>query len=409
MLVILLLAACGGAAGPPPLAMTPTPVSPSAATATALPPVSPTANLTASCVETFDPLVDYFPDQVTVAYGAGFSVEYARHYKLVTVETPFPGAEVPATFLLVQCGAPVPDGFDDAIIVEVPVQRMVALSTSYLPYLPALGLVDRLVGVENFSFITTEAIREQIDAGALAEVGSGGEVNVEAVLAAAPDLVMTFATGAADFDAGPKLEEAGVTVVLNADYLEVSPLGRTEWVKFIATFFNAEAAATTWFDGVAAEYEALVDLAAAVDERPTVLLNTPFDNIWYLPGGEGYQAQLLRDAGASYVWADEPGTASLALDFEAVYARAADAEYWINVGFYGGRDDLLATDERFGEFDAFATGQIFNNDARQNAFGGWDYYEGGVANPNLVLADLIKLFHPELLPDHAFVYYRPLE
>ena len=408
--LLLLLSACSGVPTVPG-AITPTPLPPPApaSEATATAQTAPAANLTDGCVETFDPTLDYFPDRVSVDYGAGFSVEYARHYKLLTVETPFPGAETPASYLLVQCGAPVPDGFDDAVMVEVPVQRMVALSTSYLPYLPELDMVERLVGVENFSYITTTAIRTQIDAGVLAEVGSGGEVNVEAVLAAEPDMVMTFATGAADFDAGPKLQEAGVTVVLNADYLETTPLGRTEWVKFIATFFNAEAAATEWFGQVAAGYEALSGLAAEAQAQPTVLLNTPFDSVWYLPGGEGYQAQLLRDAGAAYLWADEPGTASLPLDFEAVFASAADADFWINVGFFGGLDDLEAADARFAAFAAFQNGQVYNNDARQNEFGGWDYYEGGVANPHLVLGDLIAIFHPELLPDHAFVYYRPLE
>jgi iron complex transport system substrate-binding protein len=205
------------------------------------------------------------------------------------------------------------------------------------------------------------------------------------------------------------LQEAGLPVVINADYLDSSPLGRAEWVDFIALFYNEEAISELWFSGVVSDYEALVGLAAGVEERPTVFVNTPFDGTWFLPGGQNYMAQLLRDAGADYLWSEDEGTGSLFLDFETVFDEAADADYWLNIGFFGSLDDLVATDERFAEFAAFENGRIYNHDAITNENGGSDFFESGAILPNIVLADLIKIFHPDLVPDHDLVYYRLVE
>ncbi len=380
------------------------------------PTIEPTAapetlseNLTDSCVAEYDENVDYFPQKATVKYASGYTIEYFNNYKVLTIPLPWQGAEESVQYVLVQCGTPPPEDFAAATIIEVPVQSFVSMSTTYLPYLDQYGLIDRLVGVDNASFISNEAVRAKYDAGELTEIGSGGDVNVEAAIDLDPDLIMTSASGFADFDAHPKLEEVGLTVALNADYLDTTPLGQAEWGKYLAAFFNKEGEAEEQFADVVAQYEELTALTADAVERPTVFNNTPFDGTWYMPGGNSYVAQLLADAGAAYLWADDESTGSLFLDFETVFDRAADADYWINIGFFATLDDLAAADERFTEFAAYQNGNVFNNDARVNEFGGNDYYESGAANPHLVLADLISIFHPDLLPEHEFVYYRQVE
>lgn len=409
-LLLLWLAACSGSQ--------PTVEPTSEPTATAVPAptaeptaemVAPTANLTDGCVETYAEGVDYFPQKAQITHSSGFTIEYFDHYKVVTVKSPYPGAEAEATYLLVQCGTPIPAGFEDVVTLELPINSFVAMSTTYLPHLPTLNAVDKLVGLDSLAFASTEEVRQRIDAGQVAEVGFGAEVNVEQVLDLDPDMVMTYSSGSADFDAQPKLEEAGINVVVNSDYLDANPLGQAEWVKFLAAFFNQEAAATTWFDGVAAEYQTLSDLAATAETQPTVLLNTPYEGTWYMAGGQSYAAQLLADAGANYLWADDPSDTTLYLDFETVFDKAQAADYWLNLGFVSSLADLATTDERFADFAAFQNGRVYNNDGRMNASGGNDYYEGGAANPHIVLADLIKVFHPELLPEHEFVYYRMME
>lgn len=370
---------------------------------------APSSNLTDGCVENYDESVDYFPQKTAVTHADGFTVDYFNNYKVVTVAAPWLGAEDSATYLLVQCGTPAPEGFDDAVTIEVPINSFVSMSTTYLPYLDTFGKLDTLVGVDSGSFAYNPTVQEMLAAGELVELGSGSTVNVEAALELDPDVIMTSASGSADFDTHPKLEEVGLTVVLNADYLDVTPLGRAEWGKFIAVFYNEEAQAEALFNDVVSEYEALTALTADLAERPTVFANTPYEGTWYMPGGQSYTAQLFDVAGADYLWGEDESTSTLFLDFETVFDRAADGDYWLNLGFVFSLADLEAADERFADFAAFQNGTVYNYDLRTNEFGGNDFFESAAANPQLVLADLIKIFHPDLLPDHELVYYRIVE
>ena len=388
------------------------------AEATAVPTLEPTAepiaeapssNLTDSCVATYDESIDYFPQKTAVSQADGFTIEYFNNYKVVTVAAPWLGAEDSATYVLVQCGTPNPAGYEDAIVLDVPISSFVSMSTTYLPYLDAFGLMDSLVGVDFGTYAYNPNVQDKLAASELVELGSGSTVNVEAALELSPDVIMTSASGSADFDTHPKLEEVGLTVVLNADYLDVTPLGRAEWGKFIAVFYNEEAQADAAFNNIVLEYDALTALTANVSERPTVFANTPFEGTWYVPGGQSYTAQLLDAAGADYLWGTDESTGTLFLDFESVFDQAADGAYWLNIGFISALADLEASDERYTNFAAFQNGTIYNYDLRTNEFGGNDFFESAAANPQLVLADLIKIFHPELVPDHQFVYYRILE
>ena len=370
---------------------------------------APSSNLTDGCVENYDESVDYFPEKTAVTHADGFTIDYFNNYKVVTVAAPWLGAEDSATYVLIQCGTPAPEGYEDAVTIEVPISRFVSMSTTYLPYLDKFGLLDSLVGVDFGSFAYNSAVQDKLAAGELVELGSGSTVNVEAALELEPDVIMTSASGSADFDTHPKLEEVGLTVVLNADYLDVTPLGRAEWGKFIAVFYNEEAQADTLFNTVVAEYEALLAQTAALTERPTVFANTPFEGTWYMPGGQSYTAQLFNAAGADYLWGEDESTSTLFLDFESVFDQAAAGDYWLNLGFVSTLADLEAADERYADFAAFQNGTVYNYDLRSNEFGGNDFFESAAANPQLVLADLIKIFHPDLLPDHELVYYRLVE
>ncbi len=310
--------------------------------------------------------------------------------------------------MLVQCGTPAPEGYADALVMDVPVQSIIALSTTYLPHLESLGVLDSLVAIDSLLWTTTAAVQERIAADAVIEVGSGSSINLESVLDLEPDLVMTYGTGIPDYDTHPVLLEAGVPVVLNGDFVEQVPLGRTEWMKFLAFFFNKEGEATTIFDNVVTEYNEVAALAASVESKPTVLVGSVYNGTWYVSGGKSYTAQLLTDAGAAYLWADEGDVGSIPLDFEAVFDKAAEADYWINPdsAFWFSVDDVLASDDRYGDFAAVNGGTLYNNNALVNENGGNAFYESGAANPQIVLKDLVKIFHPDLLPDHELVYYR---
>jgi iron complex transport system substrate-binding protein len=352
--------------------------------------------------------IDHFSHKTEILYARGFTVEYHGNYKVVTVRTPWPGASTNMKYLLVQRGAPPPEGYDDARVIEIPSRRVITLSTTYIPYLYMLDLTDRIIGHDDSRYVFNPSVRKMIEEGRIMEVGEGAKANVELVMALEPDLIMTFHTGN-EQDSYPKLVEAGLPVVVNAEWNEQDPLAMAEWIKFIALYFNREAEAELIFNRIVDEYGDLRTRTADVQIKPTVLVGAPFQGTWWMAGGRSFFARLLEDAGALYLWKDNNDTGAIPLDFEAVYARAAEAEFWINTGYWEQRADALEEDPRFNEFRAYREGRMYNNNRRVNEYGGNDYWESGRANPHKVLADLVAIFHPDLMPDHGFVYYRRLE
>ncbi|MBI1258098.1 MAG: ABC transporter substrate-binding protein [Chloroflexi bacterium] len=370
-----------------------------------------------ACVSNYDATVDYFPDKVEPDYSKGWTVEYHNNYKVVDVTTPWPGAAASDAFryILVECGTPKPEGYDGAEFIEIPAGKVIALGTSYIPQLNELGVLDDLIGVDSFDFFNTPAVVDMIAANKLIAVGSGSSVNVEAVLNADPGLILTFGSGSPDYDAHPALIQAGAPVVVASDYVEQTPLGQAEWIKFTSMFYDKEAVANQVFGEKADAYAQLVELTKGVTDQPLVLWNSysSYSNNWFIPGSESFAANYVRDAGGKLVLGDSPelqgNNNALPFDFEAVYAAGLNADIWMP-GVFGVSilGDLVAQDARYADFAAVKSDQVYNYDARENANGGNDYFETGVANPQDVLADLIKIFHPDLLPDHTLIYFRQL-
>ncbi len=381
---------------------------------TVLPAAAQEQNQTDGCISEYAAEVDYFPQKVEVLEAANFSVEYFKHYKVVSVANAYEDAP-PFEYVLWQCGAPQPPAADfaaDAQFIEVPAGQLITLSTTQLPALAELGLLDKLIGVDSGFYISNPEALAMIADGAVAEVGFGADINIEKVLELAPSIVMSYGYNPAT-DAHPVLLEAGIFTALDASWREASPLGRAEWLKFSALFYNAEAEAQAIYDDIATQYQAARDLTADLPaaERPTVLLNSflSYADAWYIPGAATYVGHLIRDAGGDLLLAEEDSGESQALSFEIVYEGGLAADIWLleTFGVYS-QADLLALDSRFGDFAAFQAGAVWNNNRDENPNGGNNYYELGAANPQLVLADLVALLHPTLLPEHEFAFYHHL-
>ncbi len=362
-----------------------------------------------TCTQEYDPNIDYFPAKVSVNYATGFNVEYHKHYKIVTVKNPWRNANTGFKYVLVQCGAPVPPDFLETQVITVPVNSVVTLSTTHLPHLAKLGVLDKLIGVSDFKQVNTAEVISRIKTGRITEVGRNNNVNIEQILDLNPELITTYAVGNSQTDSYPQLVDAGLKVAINAEYMENSPLGRTEWMKFTALFFNQEEIAEKVFSEIARKYEEISQKTQFINKRPSVFVGFNFKGTWYMPGGNSYVAKYLNDAGANYLWNDDNTSGSLPLSFEVILERAANADYWLNFSqSWRNVPDILNADNRYGDFQAVKIGNLYNNDARLNENQGNDYWEGGISNPDVVLADLIKIFHPELLPNHQLVYYRKL-
>src|SRR5579883_1210748 len=367
------------------------------------------SNLLQECVQTYNSKIDYFPDKISDNYAKGFVVEYHKNYKVVTLKNPWRNADTTFQYVLLQCGTPVPKGFKKTQVIQVPIKKIVSLSTTHLPHLDKLGVIDQLIGISDAKRVNTDSVIKKIKAGQLVELGNDTNLNIEKLLELNPDLVMTYGVGNSNIDSYPKLLEAGLKVALNSEYMETSPLGRAEWLKFTALFFNLETKAEKVFGQIAKKYEAIAAKVKSVTTRPSVFVGLNFKGTWYMPTGNSYVAKYLADAGANYLWKDTKSSPNLPLSFEQVFERAANADYWLNLSLsWKTLQDVLAEDNRYADFKAVKNGNLYNNNARVNPNGGNDYWEGGISNPDLVLSDLIKIFHPELLPNHHLFYYRKL-
>ena len=364
-----------------------------------------------ACVDDYDPGIDYFPAKVQPRHARQFQVTYHRHYKRVTISEPWQGADQPLRYLLVQCGTPRPEGFEDATTIEIPARTVITTSTTELPHVVRLGLVDRLLGHDEFDYVSSPDVRRRIETGAMVEIGEAPAINVELVLEAAPDLLLADSFGDPEVDLLGKLGNLGVPVALAPSFLETTALGRAEWIAYTSLFFNRERLAIQAFAEVEERYlEIARDVREQVgDDRPTVFTGAPIGEVWHVPGGASFFALLLADAGARYLWAYDDSTGSLPLNLETVYERALAADVWLHPGLVGSLDELRALDERFAEVAAFRHARVYGNDARRSPRGGNDYWETGTARPDLVLADLVEIFHPSLLDGHQPVFHRRLE
>ncbi len=347
--------------------------------------------------------------RASVRYGAGFSIEYAKGYKILSVKSPWPGASSGFTYVLYPRGSAKPSGIKADGFFEIPLRRVVTFSTTYIPQIVAVGGASSVIGVDSAAYVNSPEIRARIKSGATVETTRNWAPNIELMISLAPDAVFTYGMGN-EWDNHPKMAEAGLPIIISGEWNEAEPLARAEWVKFIAAFYDKEDVATTYFDKVAAEYEWVrVRASAAAGKKPSVLVNGPFQGTWTVSGGRSFMARFIADAGASYLWADDVGSGGLTLSIEAVYERALKADIWLNPALsVDARADIAALDSRFASLPVVASGEIWNNILRMSPGGGNDYFESAVLNPDKVLTDLVKIFHPGLLSDRPFTYYKKI-
>ena len=372
---------------------------------------SPTSSSPTSsqCVTDYDPSVNYFPDSVTLTHAKGFSVKYYSHYKLVTVSNPWQNADRTFEYLLVQCGTPITPEYTNAQVIQIPIRRSIVLSTTHLPYFDRLKQLNGIVGVRQIDEISNPIVREKIDRGEIQSVGNANSLDLELIVKLQPDLVSTFGIANVETSSIHQLQDLGIPTAVIAEYLEASPLAQAEWLKFIAVFFNQEKESERIFQTIVEDYEKMRKLTQSISDRPSVLTGFNLEGTWYVAGGKSFIAQFIEDAGGNYLWSDNQSNGNLSLDFEAVLDKGAHASVWLNVNQkWQTLNDAVLEDDRYLNFTAFQQQHVFNNDARLNPSGGNDYWESGVINPQIVLADLIKILHPHLLPDHQLVYYRKL-
>ncbi|MBT1687558.1 ABC transporter substrate-binding protein [Dawidia soli] len=348
------------------------------------------------------------PSQTLLKYARGFTVAYDGNIKTVTVLTPFQGASKGFTYLLVPRDEAVPAHAAGVKVIRTPLSSIVCTSTSHIPLLDYLGETDKLVGFPSTDYISSEKMRRRVDAGLVKDLGVDSGINLEQLVVLKPGMLMGYALSS-DYGQFKKMEDLGVPVVINAEYLEKHPLGRAEWIKFMALFFGQEKRADSVFQVIEKSYLEAKAVVDTVKTRPTVLSGIVYGDAWFLPGGQNYAARILNDAGCQYLWAADSSAGSLKLSFEHVYEKAHNADLWIGVGSYQTLEALRTGDHRYAQFKPVTTRQVYTYNARIGARGGSEFLELGYLRPDLILRDLVKIGHPTLLPEHTLYFHAPLQ
>lgn len=344
----------------------------------------------------------------TPEYASGFEIKGAEGRKsaLITVFNPWQGADSISTQLfIVREGEEVPKGFEGQII-NGDARRIVAMSSTHIAMIDALGAIDRIVGVSCIDFISNPFIQKHCNN--LGDVGYENSINYELLLSLEPDIVLLYGVNGANPMEG-KLKELSIPYIYVGDYLEESPLGKAEWMVAVSEILGKREAGEKYFADIPVRYNALRQKAMdSATNAPTVMLNIPYGDSWFMPSMENYAVRLITDAGGRYIFPQNTGNSSVVIDTEEAYLLTSEADIWLNVGRVKTLEELKAACPKFADTPCFIKGNVYNNTLRSNSRGGNDYYESAIVHPDIVLRDLIKIFHPELI-DEDLVYYMQLK
>jgi len=343
----------------------------------------------------------------SIHYAKSLAIHKHKGYTVVTVSDPWPDAVKNFTYILKEKDGIVPDSLKKYTEIPVPLKSIVVTSTTNIPFLEMLGVEKSLVGFPHTDYVSSEKTRALIDAGSVKNVGQNEKLNIEQLIDLSPELIVTFGID----NNNPSIEnlqKSGLKVLIQADWMEQSPLGKAEWLKLYGVLFGKEKEANLLFDNIVKEYNNAVELVANQKPTSTVLYGSMYQDQWYVARGSSWVAQFMKDAKADYFWKDLEGTGSLGLSFENILDKAKTANFWIATGSFKSLAELEKANPHYSQFDAFTNKNIYTFEAKMGATGGTIFYELSPSRPDLVLKDYIKIFHPELLPNYTFTFAQKL-
>jgi iron complex transport system substrate-binding protein len=347
--------------------------------------------------------------QLSLAYAEGFSVSYYEDYKVLNILKPWPKSEKTYSYIIPNVNTSLDlkaVTFDATLNHDI--TKIVVTSTTHIPALELLEVEHRLVGFPGTDYVSSKKTRQRIAEGKVRELGKNEGINTEVLLELNPDVVVGFGVEGVN-KTFETIKKAGIPVIYNGDWVESSALAKAEWIKFFGVLFNKEKEADSIFNQIERDYLAAKDIAKQAKTQPTVLSGAMHKDVWYLPNGSSPEAQFLKDANVNYLWQDTTGNGSLALSFEVVLVKAKNAQLWLNPSYYSSFEQLEKANTLYSNFEAFKNRNIYSYVNTAGETGGVLYYELGTTRPDLVLKDLIKICHPELLPEYIPYFFDKLK
>ena len=284
----------------------------------------------------------------------------------------------------------IPEGYTK---VEVPVERTLVMTMLQLSNFTALGALDVVKGITGTKNLFNKDIHQRVKDGRIVKIGMEGNFDTELILAANPEVIFISPFKRGGYDA---IKETGVTLIPHLGYKEPHPLGQAEWVKYVGLFIGKEKEANALFEGIKSRYLALAEKVkeGRGSARPTVFSGEMHGGNWFAVGGKNHLAQLFRDAGAEYILKDD-NTGGVPIEYEQMYATAANADYWRILNSYPGDfsyEALKSSEPRNELFKAFKEKHVIYCNMKQTP-----YYESSPVEPDVLLADLVAIFHPEVM------------
>lgn len=343
----------------------------------------------------------------SVKLAQGFEIQNFKDYKKLIIKSPYKDAETPYEYIVVNTKTDRSQFSETDKIIVTPIKKIVVTSTTHIPMLELLGVENTLIGFPNTRYVSSEKTRKRIESENVKELGMDASLNTEVLIDIEPDLVVGYSVSGTNKSLST-IEKSGIPVIYNGDWLEETPLGRVEWIRFFGVLYDQEEKADSIFKSIENQYSEAKNIALKATQKPTILSGALFKDIWNLPAGESFVAKFLKDANTNYLWNDSKGKGSLQLSYESVLDKAQNADLWIAPGYFATKEQLTQASEHYKQFDAFKNDKLYTFANKKGATGGVIYYELAPTRPDLVLKDIIKIAHPSLLPNYELTFFEKM-
>ena len=343
-------------------------------------------------------------DTLAFKYATQLRVVRYDGYTVVTLRNPWKEGMTLHQYVLVPADASeIPAHIPNGTIIRTPLSRSMIFSTVHCAMLMDFGKQDCIAGVADLKYIKIPWIQQQVKEGKISDVGDGLSPVIEKIIDQRPDAL--FLSPFENSGGYGKLEDIDIPIVECAEYMETTPLGRAEWLRFYGLLFGCEQKADSLFDAIDKNYNHLKTLVTQKN-RPSVLLDNVTGSVWYVPGGKSTIGQMIQDAGGNYPWAADEHSGSVSLPFENVLEKAGEADVWLfryssdhDITY----DELRSEHHGYNQFKSFRNQQVYGCNVELSPF-----YEETPFRPDWLLNDFIRILHPELDNLAPLRYYKKL-
>ena len=344
-------------------------------------------------------------DTIRMKYSSLLQIVKHADYTVVTIRNPWDTLKVLHTYLLADREKPLPEHLPEGTVVRTPLQKSVIYSSVHCSLWSELDELKGIGGVCGLEYIKLPQIQEGCRNGSIVNVGTSMNPDIERIIDLRPDAILL--SPFENSGGYGRVGKLNIPIIECADYMETSALGRAEWMRLYGLLLGKEAQADSLFAGIEKEYLTLTQQVKSQNlKRPTVISEMKNSSAWYIPGGNSTMGRLYQDAGADYVFAYLSNSGSVPLAFETVFDRGGNADIWL-IKYNQPQDKTYSELERdyapYARFKAFQDRKVYGCNTNHVPF-----YEESPFHPELLLKDLIKIFHPELLPDYDFKYFSNL-